>query len=97
MPAWGAFVQVEPADPGVGDCAAQGGIDDLEWHPNGRWVAYSVATGHRTSAIRLCHLPTGAVVNATRGSFQDTCPTFDPRGECVITPACLDSVVLLLA
>lgn len=52
------------------------------WSPDGRWVAYNFSTSLSTSAIKLCHLPTGEThfVTAPHRS-DDYGPSFDPAGK----------------
>ena len=65
--------------------AFDGGVFDIAWSADGRWVAYAVSTsaGAATSALRLCDVHTQAVLELTSGATRDTCPAFDPAGKYV--------------
>lgn len=67
-------------------CDVDGGIFDLAWSADGRWLAYAASTSNnaRTSAIRVCKASGGSgVVALTDGAYRDTSPSFDPAGKFV--------------
>lgn len=62
------------------DASEHGPITDLAWSPDGAWIAYSFATGLRTSAIKLCRVQDGTTAAVTAGDMVDFQPCFDPDG-----------------
>ena len=63
-----------------------GGIFDIAWSMDGKWLAYAVSTstGARTSGIRLCEVESGQVLTLTDGcGTRDTSPAFDPSARFV--------------
>lgn len=56
-------------------------IAGLCWSPDGQWIAYGLATGHRNIAIRIAHAATGKTEQVTSGDFIDYEPCFDPEGR----------------
>ena len=73
-----------------------GGIFDLAWSHDGAWLAYAVSTSamSRTSAIRLCHVPSRRVHALTDGHFADTSPCWDPEAHFIafLSSRCLRAV-----
>jgi tricorn protease len=63
------------------DRSAAGGLDDVVWSPDGRWLAYSFAVTPRTRSIKLCELSSGATHLVTRPEFRDVGPSWDPEGR----------------
>ena len=61
----------------------EGGIFDLAWSADGKWLAYAVSTalGARTSAIRIVHVDRAKPIHVTDGKFRDTSPSWDPAGR----------------
>lgn len=51
------------------------------WSPDGRWIAYSLATTERTSSIKLCRIDTGDSWQVTPAEFMDVAPAWDPQGN----------------
>ena len=51
------------------------------WSPDGQWIAYGLATGHRNVAIRIANAATGKTEQITSGDFIDYEPCFDPEGR----------------
>lgn len=51
------------------------------WSPDGRWLAYSIATTERTSSIRICKVETGERWTVTPPEFVDVAPAWDPNGN----------------
>lgn len=58
-----------------------GRIDGVAWSPDGRWIAYGLPDGYRTSSIHLYDTSTGADYQITRSDFRDGAPAFDPEGR----------------
>ena len=60
-----------------------GGIFDLSWSADGKWLSYAAATSAncRTSAIKLCEVRTRKVFDITNGLARDSSPSFDPAGR----------------
>jgi tricorn protease len=57
------------------------GIGSPAWSPDGRWLAYAYTKAPQTSIIKLCHLETGSLHEATRPVLEDFSPSFDPDGK----------------
>ena len=58
-----------------------GGLAQLAWSADGRWLAYSFADTPQTTVIKLCRLETGDTFVATTGVLRDFAPAFDPDGR----------------
>jgi tricorn protease len=58
-----------------------GGIEDLAWSPDGRWLAYTYPDTARTTAIKLARVDTGETWPVTRPLLRDRRPAFDPEGR----------------
>jgi tricorn protease len=56
-------------------------IFGMAWSPDGRWIAYSLATTERTHSIKLCRLSTGKTYHVTPPEFRDIAPAWDPQGN----------------
>lgn len=56
-------------------------IYGMAWSPDGRWVAYSLATTERTHSIKVCRLSTGKTYMITPPEFRDIAPAWDPLGR----------------
>lgn len=56
-------------------------IGGTAWSPDGRWLAYSIATTERTRSIRVCRVETGEKWTVTAPEFHDVCPSWDPAGN----------------
>ena len=56
-------------------------IFGMAWSPDGRWVAYSLATTERTHSIKICRLSTGKTYGVTPPEFRDIAPAWDPLGR----------------
>ncbi len=56
-------------------------VHDLNWSPDGRYLAYSWAETRRTRAIRLFSLADGEAHTITRPLSEDFSPAFDPTGH----------------
>ncbi|QSB13199.1 PDZ domain-containing protein [Natronosporangium hydrolyticum] len=70
----------EPATVTTVDHSRYGTIEDLAWSPDGGWLAYTYATGPRTTAIKLAR-PGEEPVLATQPVLRDYRPAFDPAGR----------------
>jgi tricorn protease len=53
----------------------------LAWSPDGQWLAYSFRLNPQQSAIKLCHVATGATYQITEPVLNDVEPAFDPQGR----------------
>lgn len=56
-------------------------IAGIAWSPDGRWLAYGIATGRRQKVIRVVEAATGEIHAITSGDFLDFSPCFDPEGR----------------
>ncbi|MBM3316510.1 MAG: PDZ domain-containing protein [Candidatus Eisenbacteria bacterium] len=56
-------------------------IAGIDWSPDGRYLAYSLAVDRRHMAIRVADSRSGAVRQVTGGDFIDYAPRFDPEGR----------------
>ena len=63
------------------DHSAFGRIEDPVWSPCGGWVAYSVATSPRHTAVKLAQASGAVSLLATQPEFRDYAPAFDPEGR----------------
>ncbi len=63
------------------DHSRYGRIEDPVFSPCGGWVAYTVPTSVRHTAIRLAASDGSAVVEATQPEFRDYAPAFCPSGH----------------
>ena len=63
------------------DRSEYGALGGVVWSPDGRWLAYSIATTPRTRSIKLCEVATGATHLVTRPEFRDVHPSWDPEGK----------------
>jgi tricorn protease len=61
--------------------SAFGRIEDPVFSPCGGWVAYTVPTSVRHTAIRLVRVSGGEPVPATQPEFRDYAPAFCPSGK----------------
>lgn len=58
-----------------------GEVADPAWSADGRWLAYTLPTGPRTSAIAVAEVGTGQTRRVTRPVLRDWRPAFDPDGR----------------
>ncbi len=56
-------------------------IEDFEWAPDSRWLAYSCNTAPQASVLKIYSTETGKSQAITTGDFIDRSPTFDPKGK----------------
>jgi tricorn protease len=63
------------------DSSTYGRIEDPVFSPCGEWVAYTVPTSVRHTAIRLASVGQGSIVEATQPEFRDYAPAFCPSGK----------------
>lgn len=63
------------------DVSEQDRLRGLSWSPDGRWLAYGLATTAHTSVIRVADATTWEVRDVTEGTFADESPCFDPKGR----------------
>lgn len=62
------------------DSSVRGPIDDFDWSPDGKWLAYSFPETGSTSSIRLSTWDASLKSNVTSSNGVDYSPTFDPEG-----------------
>jgi tricorn protease len=58
-----------------------GRIEDPVWSPCGQWLAYTLPTSMRHTAIKLARADGSSGVLATQPEFKDYAPAFDPKGR----------------
>ncbi len=76
------YVDLEKKELKVLDKSNFGSIHRADWSPDGEWVVYSLRTSLFTSAIKLCHIESGATHFVTAPqTFHDYGPNFDPSGR----------------
>jgi len=64
------------------DSSKYGRIAGLDWSPDGKWLAYGLATSLHTCAIKLRHLESGETHFVTPpNNLLDFGPSFDPEGK----------------
>ena len=63
------------------DSSVYGRIEDPVFSPCGGWIAYTMPTSVRHTAIRLVRCEGGAPVQATQPEFRDHAPAFSPCGR----------------
>lgn len=63
------------------DASTYGSIQGLAWSPDGRWVAYGLATTERTCSIKVCKVESGETWLVTPPEFTDFGPAWDPEGK----------------
>ncbi|WP_126450001.1 S41 family peptidase [Sulfodiicoccus acidiphilus] len=66
------------------DRSEYGVINDLVWHPEGKFLAYAFPEARQVQSIRLANADTGEVVNVTTPSAKDFSPAFDPEGRYLV-------------
>ncbi len=74
-------IDLESGERTVIDQSHYGPITDLNWSPDGRWIAYSIASTLRVSVIKLYDTGTGEIHQATEPVRADVAPVFDPEGK----------------
>jgi tricorn protease len=74
-------LDLERGDLTVLESAPPGGVE-LDWSPDGQWLAWSRWTTTSRGGLRLRSMADDAVtVDVTDGSFLDSSPSFDPDGN----------------
>lgn len=58
-----------------------GRTEELAWSPDGGWLAYTVRSSMRHSAIKLHQVDSGTSTLVTQAEFIDYSPSFDPAGK----------------
>ena len=58
-----------------------GRSDELAWSPGGDWLAYTLRSSMRHSAIKLHRVGSGTSTLVTQPEFNDYSPSFDPEGK----------------
>jgi tricorn protease len=74
-------VNVETGDTRLLDRSEYGPILEFDWHPSGKWVAYSFPENSEAKAIRLVNVDDPKPVRVTTPSSNDFSPSFDPDGR----------------
>jgi tricorn protease len=70
------------------DSSAYERIGGLTWSPDGRWLAYSIASTERTRSIKICRVETGETWMVTPPEFSDYGPAWDPEGKFLYFLSC---------
>jgi tricorn protease len=66
----------------VVDRSPEDRVRGIAWSPDGRWLAYGLATSAHTSVIRIADAQERWLVrDVTEGCFADDSPCFDPKGR----------------
>ncbi|MEW6750679.1 MAG: PDZ domain-containing protein [Candidatus Latescibacterota bacterium] len=63
------------------DRSEHGDIAGFAWSPDGRWIAYALATTERTCSIKVCRVESGETWQVTPAEFHDYGPAWDPEGK----------------
>lgn len=58
-----------------------GVIDDVAWHPSGKWLAISLPEAGDSSSIFIVDAASGRKTRVTSFGFNDFGPAFDPAGH----------------
>lgn len=56
-------------------------ISNLDWSPDGRWLAYTYPTSVENTELRIYDTKTGKSHKVTTGDFRDNQCAFDPEGN----------------
>ncbi|MFC1586740.1 S41 family peptidase [Planctomycetota bacterium] len=63
------------------DRCDKGRIQNFDWSPDGRWIAYSAPVTFHTSAIRIYDIEHKRATTVTKPVLYDVSPCFDPEGK----------------
>lgn len=75
------LIDLESGDTRLLDKSEYGVISGLDWHPSGKWLAYSFPENHEASTIRIINVENPKPVRVTSPTAQDFSPSFDPEGK----------------
>ncbi|MFC0429811.1 S41 family peptidase [Kutzneria buriramensis] len=78
---WAVDTTSTPLRPRLLDSSPHERIEDLAWSPDGRWLAYTLPTAPRTSAIKVADPLRGSTFAVTEPVLRDSKPAFDPNGR----------------
>ncbi|PSO05740.1 hypothetical protein B9Q13_01000 [Candidatus Marsarchaeota G2 archaeon ECH_B_SAG-G16] len=77
---WLVDFEQKPPKSTLLDKSEYGVISDVDWSPDGEWLAYSFPENLHASSIRLA-CASGKVVRVTTPTSSDFSPSFDPEGK----------------
>lgn len=63
------------------DKSEYGVIAGLDWHPSGKWLAYTFPENHEATSIRIVNVEDPKPVRVTTPTSHDFSPSFDPEGK----------------
>jgi len=75
------LVDVEAGTIKTVDRSDYGRIQGVAWSPDGRWLAYGIATTQETCSIKIYELSSEQTHQLTPPSFRDVAPEWDPEGK----------------
>ncbi len=61
--------------------SADGNFDDVEWSPDGKWLAYSAPGPNMLTRIHLYEIASARIVPVTSDRYDSGSPTFSPDGK----------------
>ena len=61
--------------------SADGNFEDVEWSPDGKWLAYSAPGANQLTRIYLYEISTGRIVPVTSDRYDSGSPAFSPDGK----------------
>jgi tricorn protease len=75
------FLDIATGDVRVVDTSKHSRISDIEFSPDGLWLAYTWEAGGDSTIIRIAEVATGMVHDVTTPLRADRAPYFDPDGK----------------
>jgi tricorn protease len=75
------LINLESGDVKLLDRSEYGVISQVDWHPSGRWLAYSFPENHEATSIRLVNVDSQKPVRVSTPTSHDFSPSFDPEGR----------------
>ncbi|MEM0321683.1 MAG: PDZ domain-containing protein [Thermoprotei archaeon] len=75
------LINLESGDAKLLDRSEYGVISGLDWHPSGKWLAYSFPENHEATSIRIVGVDSMNPVRVSTPTSHDFSPSFDPEGK----------------